>query len=133
MTPYFADSFYYLAILSEEDEAHDRAIDFTRQARAPMVTTDRVLTEVADAMAGITHRPRFLALLAALQRDPTVKVIPASRELFHRGVDLFSRRSDKEWSLTDCISFVVMEELRLHDALTGDRHFEQAGFRVLLK
>ena len=133
MTPHFADSFYYLAVLSEDDDAHDRAVALTREARAPMVTTDWVLTEVGDAMAGATHRQRFLALLAALQGDPTVQVIPASRELFERGVDLFSRRADKEWSLTDCISFVVMQECGLHDALTGDHHFEQAGFQVFLK
>jgi hypothetical protein len=53
--------------------------------------------------------------------------------LFEAGTDLYSRRSDKEWSLTDCISFVVMQEQGIGEALTGDRHFEQAGFRALLK
>ena len=129
MTPHFADSFYYLAVLSEDDDAHDRAVALTREARAPMVTTDWVLTEVGDAMAGATHRPRFLALLAALQSDPTVRVIPASRELFERGVDLFSRRADKEWSLTDCISFVVMQEQGITEALTGDRISSRRGSR----
>jgi hypothetical protein len=52
--------------------------------------------------------------------------------LFERGLSLYLRRMDKDWSLTDCVSFVVMEEMALTDALTGDRHFEQAGFHVLL-
>jgi predicted nucleic acid-binding protein len=59
--------------------------------------------------------------------------VPASPELFQRGVELFRARPDKEWSLTDCISFVVMTEKGLSEALTGDRHFEQAGFHALLK
>jgi len=53
--------------------------------------------------------------------------------LFQRGVDLFEQRADKAWSLTDCLSFLVMRAERLTDALTGDHHFEQAGFRALLK
>jgi hypothetical protein len=58
--------------------------------------------------------------------------MPSSNELFAAGVELYATRPDKEWSLTDCISFVVMEREGLTDALTGDRHFEQSGFKVLL-
>jgi len=64
---------------------------------------------------------------------PTFIIIPFSGELFRRGLGLYLRRPDKEWSLTDCISFVVMEAEEIGDALTGDKHFEQAGFNALLK
>ena len=74
----------------------------------------------------------FIDFHRALRNDPTVKIVPSSNELFAAGVELYATRSDKEWSLTDCISFVVMEREGLTDALTGDRHFEQAGFKVLL-
>ena len=50
-----------------------------------------------------------------------------------RGVALYAERPDKDWSLTDCISFVVMRTMDITEALTGDRHFEQAGFTALLK
>jgi hypothetical protein len=60
-------------------------------------------------------------------------MIPATQELFDRGVALYESRPDKEWSLTDCISFVVMADHGITEALTGDRHFEQAGFVALLK
>jgi len=53
--------------------------------------------------------------------------------VFHAGLDLYASRPDKEWSLTDCISFAVMQDLGLNDALTGDHHFTQAGFTILLK
>ena len=75
----------------------------------------------------------FVGLLPHLQSDADARIIPASRELFQRGFEIFANRPDKEWSLTDCTSFVVMEEHGLADALTTDHHFEQAGFNVLLK
>ena len=53
--------------------------------------------------------------------------------MFQRGLRLYEERPDKEWSLTDCLSFVVMKDENLREALTGDQHFEQAGFIALLK
>jgi predicted nucleic acid-binding protein len=65
--------------------------------------------------------------------DKRLTVIPASHDLFEIGLDRFCSRADKEWSLTDCISFVVMEQRGIYEAFTGDHHFEQAGFVPLLK
>jgi len=67
-----------------------------------------------------------------LRASPDVRIIGPSEELFSRGLELYRQRPDKEWSLTDCISFVVMRDEQLSEALTGDRHFEQAGFKSLL-
>jgi hypothetical protein len=67
-----------------------------------------------------------------VNNDENWIVIETSHELFEQGVALFSQRPDKSWSLTDCISFVVMEQHGLSEALTADRHFEQAGFVPLL-
>lgn len=132
MNAYFADTYFYLALLSGADAAHERAVALNRNLAAPMVTTAWVLTEVGDALATPAHRPLFLELLDALGSDPSVIVVPAAQELFERGVELFRDRPDKAWSLTDCISFVVMEEQGLTEALTADRHFGQAGFKCLL-
>jgi hypothetical protein len=71
--------------------------------------------------------------LSELRADPDVELIPPDPALFELGIDLYSRRPDKAWSLTDCISFVVMTQRQITDALTGDHHFEQAGFRALLR
>ena len=65
--------------------------------------------------------------------NPQVKLIPPDVALFDAGVQLFANRPDKEWSLTDCISFVVMQQEGITQALTADHHFEQAGFQALLK
>jgi predicted nucleic acid-binding protein len=74
----------------------------------------------------------FRQLSEELDRDADTTVIPASQELFDKGVELYDARPDKQWSLTDCISFVLMEQRGITEALTADRHFEQAGFVALL-
>lgn len=87
---------------------------------------------MADALCDPPNRRAAIHLFRGLQRQRDLTVIPASAELFQRGMDLYSSRPDQEWSLTDCISFVAMRDEVLTDALTGDHHFEQAGFVALL-
>lgn len=129
----FADTFYFLAVLNPRDPAHEQALAFYGDDQLHLVTTEWILTEVADANAEPARRPGFQKLLAVLEEDGHVQVMPATHELFRRGLRLYFDRPDKEWSLTDCISFVVMGDEGVTEALTGDRHFEQAGFTALLK
>ena len=91
------------------------------------------MLEVADALADPVERPKFLTILEAIGNDPAVTLVEASGALFQPAVDLFRHRPDKEWPLTDCTSFVVMEEQQIREALTADAHFVQAGFVALLK
>ena len=133
MTPVFADTFYYLALMNPDDRAHARAIEFSDTLIEPVVTTTWVLTEVADALRAPSQRKGFRRLLDHIQADSTTVIVPPSQELFERGVEFYGQRPDKEWSLTDCVSFVVMAEEGITDALTGDHHFEQAGFVALLR
>jgi len=91
------------------------------------------LAEVGDAMAKPADRSKFVTLLEALAGDPDVKIVPATDDLFEKGVELYASRADKSWSLTDCISFVVMSDLGIDEALTADQDFEQAGYRAVLK
>jgi len=128
----FADTFYYLALLNTSDSAHQRARDFTAAFSGRMITTAWVITELADAMAGIGDREAFKAFLDAQRMDPDVHIVPFDDLLFDEAIELYASRSDKEWSLTDCTSFLVMEREDLTEALTADRHFEQAGYRALL-
>ena len=132
MNAVFADTFFFLALLNERDAAHTRAMQFDATTRT-LVTTAWVLTEVGDALPVPENRPAFLQLLETLQDSPDARIVGPTSELFDHGLELFRQRTDKEWSLTDCISFVAMKDERITDALTGDRHFEQAGFHALLK
>jgi uncharacterized protein len=133
MIPVFADAFFFFALLNEKDAAHEAAETYRSRANRPLVTIAWVLTEVANGCAPPDRRAMFLQLLEALQQMPDAKIIPASEELFERGVELFRQRPDKDWPLTDCISFVAMKDEGIIEALTGDHHFEQAGFRALLQ
>jgi uncharacterized protein len=133
MNAIFADSYYYLAFVNDRDEGHFRALAFSRTFRGRTITTEWVLTEVADALSAVEQRAIFLELLSQLRADSGLTIVESSHDLFERGIRLFADRPDKSWSLTDCISFVVMEDLGISAALTADHHFEQAGYTPVLK
>lgn len=134
MKPCFGDTFFFLALLIERDEAHERAVETLTTLQRELYTTTWVLTELGDAMSSTPGaRSAFASFLQFLRCHPKITIVPTTDELFDRGVDLYRNRPDKSWSLTDCISFRVMEENQIADALTGDHHFEQAGFVAMLK
>jgi predicted nucleic acid-binding protein len=87
---------------------------------------------LGDACSKAKDHADFLSLVAGIRASSRVKVVSLDSGLMRRGLELMRNRPDKDWSLADCISFVVMEEMGLREALTGDRHFEQAGFKALL-
>ena len=129
----FADTFHFLALLNSSDAAHVRAIEASCVAGREFVTTEFVRLELADALAHPRDRVEFFVVRDAIINDASFHIVPASTELLARGIQFYRERPDKEWSLTDCISFVVMAEKGLSEVLTGDRDFEQAGFKLLLK
>lgn len=132
MKPVFADMFYCVALLLAKDAAHHKAVAVTTRLKSPVVTTAWVLAELANTMASPPNRHIFMSFFEALRQSPDVTIVPASRSLFVKDMALYGARQDKSWSLTDCISFVVMQQHRIREALTGDVHFQQAGFRMLL-
>ena len=97
-----------------------------------MVTTTWVLVEVGDAFSQPSNRIKFARLVELLESTPGIEIIPPSAGQFDDGAKFYASRPDKSWSLTDCITFVIMRDRNLSDALTTDRHFTQAGFRVLM-
>ena len=114
-----------------DDGQHDgRAA--SRAAGLTLVTTEFVLIELADALCKPQYRQEVLALCEVVETDPAFRVVRATSELIQRGRKLYRESADKEWPLTDCISFVVMKDQGLAEALTADQRFEQAGFKALL-
>ena len=129
----FADTYFWLALIRERDADHRRAVDcWGRLGTGEVITTAWVLVELADGMSRQGSRGVCARFVEDLRNERTVRVIEPDVSLLWRGFDLYRDRADKEWSLTDCISFVVMADEGLTQALTGDRHFEQAGFVALL-
>ena len=124
----FADAFYYIALLDRKDQFHQRVAEFAVGFSGFYITTRWILAEVGNALAGTRHRAGVADFLRDIEADPSVKIIAESDAVYSRGVVLFGQRPDKEWSLTDCISIIVMQDEGLSDALTRDHHFKQAGF-----
>lgn len=132
----FVDTSYAIALANANDQFHAKAILLARQlrsAKTKLITTRGVLLEIGNALSGQRFRPAAVKLLDALEADPNVGIVAFTEALYSQALQLYRNRSDKEWGLVDCLSFVVMQERNLTGALTTDMHFHQAGFRVLLR
>lgn len=128
MKAVFADTWFYIAFLDARDLNHERVVCFARENAPKVITTRWILAELANALSRRPIRSRAAAFLRAIESDTATRIISESDELFERGERLYEQRPDKDWSLTDCISFVVMEREEIREALTNDHHFAQAGF-----
>lgn len=136
MTEVFLDTSFAIALASPTDEYHQRAEEIAVEVglrKTRLVTTRAILLEIGNGLASLRYRAEAVRVLSSLETSPGVEVLPMSEDLYQRGFDLFRRRPDKEWGLVDCISFQVMQERGITESLTTDGHFEQAGFRALLR
>ena len=138
-SPYvFIDTAGWIALLNPKDGLHSQALSVRndlRQRRARLITTEFVLIEVADAFAEPPLRSVAFEFYRGLRQNNApfaVEIVPSSEDLLAKGWALYSQRSNKGWGLTDCISFVVVQERGITEAFTSDHHFTQAGFTVLL-
>lgn len=131
MNAVFADTSFFVAFLNPADSFHTTAIKQMAILR-PIITTSWILLELGNYVCDSPQRRLFAPFIQELKGDATIQIIPSEEELFQAGLELYNDRLDKGWSLTDCISFVVMSRFGLTDALTADRHFLQAGFNTLL-
>ena len=132
MTQVFADTSFYVALANPADQLHAEAMAVASRLDSAVITTDYILVELGNFLRNSRQRTIFLELEREIRLDEQCSVIPANRALQDRGLELYQQRPDKDWSLTDCISFVVMQDQNVTEALTADRHFEQAGFVPLL-
>ena len=131
----FADTGYWIALTFPRDALHASAVAQAANAKSiPIVTTEMVRTEYLDGAAelGPHIRQRAHLFVTDLRKLAQVQIIPQSAELFQRAMDLYAARPDKEWTLTDCSSFVICQDLEIVEALAHDHHFSQAGFILLL-
>ncbi|MEK6676538.1 MAG: PIN domain-containing protein [Planctomycetota bacterium] len=133
MTACFGNTSYFLAMLVPQDLYHGAACRWAETSLSPIVTSDYVVLEVANFLSPQPTRTLFVEFLRILRADSRISVVPASNGLMKHGTELYGARPDKSWSLKDCISFEIMRDHGLSEALTADRHFEQAGFSAILK
>lgn len=136
MAEVFLDTAYAVALSVPTDGFHERARRLANHIKPTgmrLVTTRAVLVEIGDAFSKQRYRAAAVQMLDALEADPHVEIIAPSTQLYEQASQLYRARPDKEWGMTDCLSFIVMEERGSIAALTADEHFQQAGFRALLR
>lgn len=132
----FADTAYWIALVNPNDQWRAAALELSRSLGAvQIVTTDMVLAELLNYFAEKSQylRDQAVKMVESISQNTQVDVVPQTRDGFSVGFDLYRKRPDKGYSLTDCVSMKTMERLRITEALTPDAHFSQEGFQILLR
>jgi predicted nucleic acid-binding protein len=131
----FVDTAGFLALWDSNDEHHSKALSLQRDLAAKrhrFLTTDYILDETATLLLNRHSHEAAADFLDTSRRSEALRLEWVDPERFFAAASWFERHADKEWSFTDCVSFVVMRELKIRDAFTTDHHFTQAGFVALL-
>jgi len=138
MNKLFVDTSGWASLADVSEPFYEKAKEIyavARQNRQRLVTTNYILAELVALMTSPMrfHCPRIIEFINGIKESPFFDVIYITQDLDERAWELLSNRTDKNWSLVDCSSFIVMQENNITEALTTDHHFEQAGFVRLLK
>jgi uncharacterized protein len=135
MVKVFVDTAAWIALINANDQLHQQAqtvMTKLRRQKARLVTTEFVLLEVADALSDPGVRSHTVEFIDGLRQVPLLQILSVKQDLLVEGWELYSQRPDKDWGLTDCTSFVVMNRKKIMQAFTSDHDFEQAGFINLM-
>ncbi|HVM50019.1 MAG TPA: PIN domain-containing protein [Candidatus Acidoferrum sp.] len=127
------DTGNFIALFRPEDQLNQRAAAWSLYLSEPLLVTEYVLLECVNALSRPKERPATHALIQYARSEAGCELVHASSALFEAGLRLHNERPDMEWSLTNCISFVLMKEHSVRRALAYDHHLEQAGFEALLR
>jgi uncharacterized protein len=136
MNAIFADTGYWIALFNPRDDLHAKALTVARVTQGHLIVTSQlILTEFLNyyASLGQSFRQQAVQVVRSLQQATEVEIVPQTDDQFQAALTLYSQRPDKEWSLVDCASFLIMQERNLREALAHDEHFQQAGFVPLLR
>lgn len=133
MTVRFVDTYYLIALVNTKDKGHKAALQLSRGQAQRLLMTTWVIVEFADALSAISTREKAATFVRQLLSRRDVEIVPPSRQQFERAFEFYEQRPDKNWSLTDCMSFQLMKDRGVTEALTADHHFEQAGFQALMR
>jgi uncharacterized protein len=133
--PVFVDTSGWIALLNADDQLHGLAGECLHElalAARPLATTDWVLAETGNGLARLPVRGRYVLAVQTFLRSGSSRLLRVDAAIFQRALELYGAMTDKTWGMVDCASFVVMRDAGMRDALSADRHFEQAGFHCLL-
>lgn len=133
MADAFVDTSFVVALVNKKDQHHLRALELASEfEQRSLITTDAVLLEIGNALAK-NFRAASIQVIDDFLTSSEIQIVNLYPDLFQKAFSLYRLHLDKTWGLIDCVSFVVMRDAGVVDSLTTDKHFEQAGFRALLR
>jgi uncharacterized protein len=128
----FIDTLFVVALINPRDQHHDKATELAAKYEDhPFLISDAVLLEIGNGLAR-NYKQEAIEVIEGFLDSGEVEIVRLTPELFERAFDLYKKYKDKDWGLIDCISFIVMTQAGVSQALTFDQHFEQAGFEALM-
>jgi len=129
----FVDTLFVVAQINQRDQHHEKASQLADQFEGyPLLVTDAVLLEIGNALAH-NYKKEAIAIIEHFLTSDEIKIVRLTPQLFVQAFAEYKKYQDKEWGLIDCVSFTVMRQEGVDQALTFDHHFEQAGFQVLMR
>ena len=129
----FIDTFYVVALVNVRDDYYEKANELVEiYDKASLLVTDAVLLEIGNSLAR-DHKPQAIAIFDEFFASEDIEIIRLDETIFAKAFELYRTQNDKTYGMVDCISFIVMREHGITDALTHDKHFVQAGFRALMR
>jgi len=136
MKSVFVDTSAWLALINKSDEFHEKAKLIRNtliKDKISFVMSDYIIVEIANCLSRISFRETAIKVIDFILNSEDIELIRVDEEIFEKAWGLYSRMIDKEWGFTDCTSFVIMRKRGIQEAFSTDHHFEQAGFKILLK
>lgn len=132
----FVDSFAWIAVINKSDNYHRislKTLEEFLNKHVNLITTNYAIVETINALSKVEFRKAVIEFINKLERSPSVEIVKITDEIYNNAWTLYQQRMDKNWGITDCTSFEVMRMFNIRKAFTNDKHFEQAGYSVVVK
>lgn len=132
----FVDSFAWIAVINKSDNYHRislKTLEEFLNKHVNLITTNYAIIETINALSKVEFRKAVIEFINKLERSPSVEIVKITDEIYNNAWALYQQRMDKNWGITDCTSFEVMRMFNIRKAFTNDKHFEQAGYSVVVK
>jgi len=132
----FVDRFAWIATINKSDNYHEICLGILEELlnnQAKLITTNYVVVETINALSKVEFRKTVIEFIDKLEKSPSVQIIRITDEIYNNAWTFYKQRMDKDWGITDCTSFEVMRAFNVKKAFTNDKHFEQAGYSLVVK
>lgn len=125
----FADTSALVALFNNKDENHQRALEWFKQLRPKMIITDYIIDELLTLSLSRGNKQFAITISKNIKNIfPSDSIKKITTEEFQESWDIFEKFLDKNWSFTDCTSYVFMKKFNFRKAFTFDKHFKEFGF-----